>query len=92
MGPDVPGICGSLPFAGGAERLARVAAGDDVDRFHRAVVDGGEVPEVGHAGEAVGEDAGGAGVVVGGPGERAAEDVLCGHVQAAVSGAQRAET
>lgn len=88
MGPDVPGIGYSLSVAGGAERLARVAAHEHVDGLDLGPVSGGEVADVGYAGVAVGEDSVGAVVGVGDPCEGAAERVLYGHVQAAVAGAQ----
>ncbi|GAA2628025.1 hypothetical protein GCM10010307_17580 [Streptomyces vastus] len=91
MRPEVPGILGSLPFARGAERLARIAAGENVHRLNAVPVQGGDVPEVGHLGVMVGQDARGAGVVVRHPRQLPAEHGLDGDVQAAVSGAHRTD-
>ncbi|GAA5056324.1 hypothetical protein GCM10023336_28960 [Streptomyces similanensis] len=86
--PEVSLIVSSFQLAGEAERLARVAADQDIDGLHGGPVDGGQVAEVGGVGVVVGEDARRAGVGVGHPREGPAEHLLYGHVQPAVSGAQ----
>lgn len=96
--PQVPPVGGAVALAGQAERLARIAAGEDVDPGHGVPVDLGDVTEVGDAGVMVGHDAGGglcrAGVLLAGrlvfgvPEEFAAEDGLRAHFEAAVSGEQ----
>ncbi len=73
--------------------LAGESGGEYVHGLDRGPVDGGDVTVVRYAGEAVFEDAGGVlmlvvGVVLGVPGDGAAEDVHDGQVEAAVSGAQ----
>jgi len=79
----------AFAFAGIGDVLAGEAGGDDVDRRDRGPVDGADVAEVVHAGEAVGEDGSGVPVGFGVPGEVSAEDGVHGEVEAAVSGAQR---
>lgn len=68
--------------AGEAERLTRVARGDDVHRADGGPVDGGDVPQVGHVRPAVGEDAGGCGVDLDVRGHVGVEHLADGHVQA----------
>jgi hypothetical protein len=87
----VPVIGGSFPQAGDAERLAWVAAAQDIHGRDGGPVGDGDVAEVGHVGVVVGEDRGGARVGVGDPCEVSAEYLLYGHVEAAVSGAQAAD-
>lgn len=84
VGPEVPVVILPHAPASGAERLARVAAGDDVDARHRAPIDGGHVAEIGGVRESLGEDFAGAWVDLGYPGGRRAEHVAHGLVQAAV--------
>jgi len=59
-GPEVPLIFGSLPLACVRERLAGVAAGEDVDGGNVGPVQGGDVAEVRYAGMVRGEDLAGA--------------------------------
>jgi hypothetical protein len=84
----VPGIGRSFQVAGEGERLARVAAAQDVDGLDVLPAGSGEVSDVRHVGPVVGEDLVRAGVDVGHPRGGAAEDFLDGHVEAAVAGAE----
>jgi hypothetical protein len=87
-GPEVPDISRSFPLAGGGERLAGVAAAHDVDGLDVLPPGGGEVTDVRCGRPAVGENLVRAGVDVGHPRGGAAEDLLDGHVEAAVAGAE----
>jgi hypothetical protein len=88
-------------LAGEADVGAREPGRQDVHRFDLGEVDGGDVAVVRDAREAVGEDLCGPLVpvgpavpvgrlVLGVPGDLAAEDSLDGHVETAVAGAQGA--
>ncbi len=87
---------------GEADVLAGEPGREDVNGLHVPEVDGGEVAVVGDVGPVVGEDLGGVLVgvlaavlvrrlVLGVPGDRAAEHLLYGHVESAVAGAQGAD-
>ena len=99
--PQVPPVGGAVALAGQAERLARIAAGEDVDPGHGVPVDLGDVAEVGDAGVVVGHDAGGGlrrtrvllgrRFVLAVPSKYAADDGLNTVLEPAVSGEQRAE-
>jgi hypothetical protein len=89
--------------AGQADVLAGEPGGEDVDGLDLGEVDGGEVAVVGDRRPVVGEDAGGVLVLVlaavlvrrlvlGVPGDGAAEHPLYGDVESAVAGAQGADT
>jgi hypothetical protein len=89
--------------AGQADVLARESGGEDVDGFDLVEVDGGEVAVVGDLGPVVGEDLRGVlvlvlaaflvrGLVLGVPGDGAAEHGLDGHVESAVAGTEGADT
>jgi len=52
-------VIDTLPFACRGERLARVAGREPVDRLNLRPVDGGQVAEVRHTRETLGEDQGG---------------------------------
>jgi hypothetical protein len=67
-----------------AERLARVAAGQDVHGLHGGPVDGGDVAQVRHAGMVGGEHLARGGLDLRVPREVTAVDGLHGHVEAAV--------
>ena len=88
VGPEVPVVVLPHAPASGAERLARVAARDDVDGCHVCPVDGGDVAQVGGVGESVGQHLAGAGVDLGHPCGRRAECVLDGHIEAPEAGEQ----
>ncbi|GGW68189.1 hypothetical protein GCM10010340_52890 [Streptomyces griseoloalbus] len=96
VGPDVPGIGGSFHLAGDAERLAGIAAGQDVYRPVLAAgagpVDKAQVAEIPDVGVVVGEDAGGPVVGVGDPCEGPTEHAEHGLVESAVSGAYGADS
>jgi hypothetical protein len=88
----VPLIRSSFQVASEGERLARVAAAEDVDGpvlvCDLLPVGGGEVADVRGVRPAVSKDLRGAGVDVRHPGGLAAEHGLHGGVQAPVSGAE----
>jgi hypothetical protein len=67
MRPNVAFVVGTPATTGGTEWLARVSGREDVDRFDRRPVDGGDVAEVGHVRVVVGQHLGGGRVVVGDP-------------------------
>jgi hypothetical protein len=53
--PKVSVIVFAFSFSGLRERLARIASGEDVDRFDGRPVDACEVAEIANAGQALGE-------------------------------------
>jgi hypothetical protein len=76
MGPQVSLIVGALSLSGVTERLAGIAAGQNVDGLQGGEVHGGDVAEVQNVGEVVGEDAAGGFVVFDMPGDLAAQHRL----------------
>jgi hypothetical protein len=82
----VAGIVLAGSAAGVAERLARVAAADEVGSFNVAPVDLGDVAEVGHLGPVLLQDPAGVGVGLGVP-----DDVEPGPLQAQLEAADTGE-
>jgi hypothetical protein len=86
---------GAFGHAGAAsgvgEVLAGGAAGEDVDGLDLGPVDGGDVADVGDAGETVLEDLEGALVDLAVPGEVGVDDLLDAHAEAAVAGEELAD-
>lgn len=89
--PQVPPVGDAVASAGQAERLARIAAGEHVDRGDLVPVDLRDVPEVRHVGPVVREDPRRRILYLAVPQHLAAEDRLDANLKAAVSGEQRAE-
>ena len=82
--PQVPLVVRPCSLASVAERLARIAAGEHVDRLDLRPVHGRDVAEVGHVRPVVGEDRTRAGFDIGNPRERATKHGMNGQVQPAV--------
>ena len=89
--PHVPPVGGAVALAGQAERLARIAAGEDVDTRDRVPVHGRDVPEVRDAGPAVREDPRRRILHLAVPRHLAAEDRLHAHLETAVAAECRAD-
>jgi len=87
VGPEVSVVIGASPLSGVGERLAWVASRQHIDRFYSVPVDGGQVVQVGDAGEPLGEDSGRVLVVLAHPGGVPSGEPFGGKVEAAVPGA-----
>lgn len=85
VGPEVPVVVLPHAPAGGAERLARIAAGDDVHRRDGGPVDAGDVAEIGGVRESLGEDFAGTGVDLRHPGGACVDDCFDAEVEASVA-------
>jgi hypothetical protein len=83
-----PFVADACAAPGRADWLAREPGEQDVCRLYRAPVDCGDVTEVRHVREPVREDRGRARVVVGDPGELAAQHGLHGHAETLVAAAK----
>ena len=79
------------PAAGVANVLTREASGNDVHRFESSPVDPGDVADVRRTGEVCRQQPGDVSVRVSHPHDRGAEDVLHGHIEAAVASTEGAE-
>jgi hypothetical protein len=84
-------VAESGTLAGEGDVLAGEAHGEDIDGRHLGEVDGGDVAEVRDVGVVVGQDRRRAGVRVGDPGQRSADDGLDGGVEPGVAAAERAD-
>lgn len=81
--------CEAGAFPDGGDVLAGKSSAQDLDGLDLAPADGGDVAEVRGVGPVVGEDAGDGLVDLGEPDRLAADDVLDGEVETAVSAEQR---
>jgi hypothetical protein len=88
--PEVSDIFAPFALPGVAERLARVASGEDIDRLHAGPVHCGQVADVRDTRPLPLEDGAGRGLHLGVPGELGTEVRLDGEVQTADARAERA--
>jgi len=84
IGPEVSLIVGAFPLSSVGERLAGIAAGQDVDEGDGRPVHGGDIADVGHTEVASGQHRAGVLVDLGIPDHVAAVDLLHGKIKASI--------